>query len=628
MTSLKRNARQIQITGDPADITGRFGKKKDIFYKFKLGRSSDIYLTLNGLAAKTNVDLYLLNQKNRVLSKSTNPGNASEFIATTLKQGNYLIRVQNKRSKAKAKYQLKVATTAPLSTSPDLVPPSSAASVAAQLLTVPRGQTVTLKNTQLQATKQAGDQLQYVITQTPRNGFLQLDGKALTAGQSFSQADIDQGRVSYRSARAGVTVIGKGSKPLVSGFNIAWHGPGGSDGGADNEIFFFDGATTRQLTQNAVDDKVQGISGNHVVWASQLGAANPQGATYELFHFNGATTTRLTNNAVNENFVGVDGAHLFWTSPVGPVDLYGSPTHEVFYAKDGAVRQLTNNSVNELVSDFEAGTAVWEAAIGAVGAGGRVTSEVFYFNGSDVKQITNNNVDDLAPRLDNGKIAWSARVGVSELGAPSTEVMLFDGVSIRQLTFNNTDDFVGDIKGNLVVWMSRSGPVNGMGLKTYEIFRFDGTTTQRLTTNATDESLVDISGSNLLWMGGGPADASGRGTTELFLNNGTQTIQLTRNQADDVPVGLFGSKAVWSSKTGVNGSREVFYFDGTGVKQLTNDAMDDNSPSFSETTLSWSATNGVTSQILSYDLGDQFGFKVANRGNPASGEQIMKVNFV
>jgi hypothetical protein len=627
MTSLKRSARQIQITGNPTDITGRFGKKSDIFYKFKLGRSSDIYLTLNSSTAKANVDLYLLNQKNRVLSKSTKPGNASESIATTLKQGNYLIQVRNKRSKPKTSYQLKVATTGPMSTpDPALTPISSAD---AQSLTVPRGQTVTLKGNQLRTTKlQAGDQLRYVITQMPRNGFLQLDGKPLTAGQSFSQADIDQGRISYRSARAGVTVIGKGSNPLVSGFNIAWQGPGGSDGGADNEIFFFDGTTTRQLTQNTVDDKVQGISGAHVAWASQLGAANAQGATYELFHFNGVAANRLTNNAVNEDFVGMDGSNLFWTSPVGPANQYGYSTYEVFYAKDGAVRQLTNNSVDEVVSDFEAGTAVWEAATGAVGASGRVTSEVFYFNGSGVQQLTNNNVDDLAPRLDNGKVAWSARSGVSELGAPSTEVMLFDGASIRQLTFNNTDDFIGDIKGNLVVWMSRSGPMNSMGMKTYEVFRYDGATTQRLTNNAVDESLVDISGSNLLWMGGGPADASGRGTTELFLNNGTQTIQLTRNQADDVPVGLLGSRAVWSSKTGAGNSREVFYFDGTGVKQLTNDARDDNEPSFSETTISWSATDGGTSQILSYDLGDQFGFKVTDRGNQAAGEQIMKINFV
>ncbi|XQQ05087.1 MAG: hypothetical protein EDM05_63855 [Leptolyngbya sp. IPPAS B-1204] len=500
MTSLKRNARQIQFTGDPTDITGRLGKKKDVFYRFRLARSSDISLTLDGFAAKANVDLFLLNRKNRVLRKSTKPGNAAESISTALKPGEYLIRVQNKRSKTKTSFQLQIATTTPLAAptpSPSTTPSPTGE---AKSLTVQRGQTLPLKFSPLAGANRSGSEQRYVITQSPRNGFLQLDGKPLAVGQSFNQADLDQGRVTYRSARAGVTVIGNGTKPLVSGSNMVWQGPGGSDGGADNEIFFSDGITTKQLTQNAVDDKVLGISGNRVVWASQVGAADSKGATYELFESNGTTTNRLTNNAVNEEFVGVDGEHLFWISPIGPLNQYGYPTHEVFYAKNGAVRQLTNNRVDETVSDFEAGTAVWEAALGPVNAG-RATSEVFYFNGNDVQQITNNNVDDLAPRLDNGRIAWSSRVGVSEVGAPSTEVMLFDGTSTQRITFNNTDDFVSDIKGNQLVWLSRSGPFNGMGLRTFELFRFDGATTQRLTTNATDESLVDISGSNLLWMG-------------------------------------------------------------------------------------------------------------------------------
>ncbi|QYO64373.1 PPC domain-containing protein [Leptolyngbya sp. 7M] len=115
MTSLKRNARQIQFTGDPTDITGRLGKKKDVFYRFRLARSSDISLTLDGFAAKANVDLFLLNRKNRVLRKSTKPGNAAESISTALKPGEYLIRVQNKRSKTKTSFQLQIATTTPLS---------------------------------------------------------------------------------------------------------------------------------------------------------------------------------------------------------------------------------------------------------------------------------------------------------------------------------------------------------------------------------------------------------------------------------------------------------------------------------------------------------------------------------
>lgn len=623
MTSLNRGVRQLKIASDPIDISGRLGKKKDVFYKFKLGRSSDVYVTLSDFSQGVDLDIQLLNKKNRVLSQSTNSGGQSESIATTLKQGEYFVRVLNKRNKGKPSFRLRAATT------------DQSPSFDFHELTVQRGQSTQLTSNNLKVSSklQATDQLRYTITKIPRNGVLKLNGVALGSGGNFTQADLEQGRITYQSNNPGITVLGNGSKPLVSGFNIVWAGPGGGDGGADNEIFFFDGSNTQQLTQNSVDDKVEGIDGSHVVWSSQIGGIDQRGtATYELFDFDGKTTNRLTNNALNEDFISVDGANLFWTSPVGPVDQYGIPTYEVFYAQSGTIRQLTSNAVNESVEDVDGATAVWEASLGAIGSAGRPTSEIFYFNGSEIKQITQNNVDDLTPRLDNGKIAWAAKVGGLELGAPTSEILLFDGTAIRQLTNNATDDFMGEIKGNNVVWLSRIGPVNGLGLKTYEIVRFDGTTTQRLTTNVWDDSIVEMDGANLLSVGAaGQPDAYGQRSLELFFFDGAKTTQLTTNKVDDIPAGLNGSKLVWYAQTGANrqgaATRELFYFDGTSIKQLTNDTKDDDFPSFSDTTLAWRSTDGVTSQILKYDLGDSFSFTISDRRNQASAEQVFQINF-
>ena len=47
------------------------------------------------------------------------------------------------------------------------------------------------------------------------------------------------------------------SEPRVYGSKLVWQGRGGTDGGTDDEIFYFDGTTITQLTQNTVPDRFQ-----------------------------------------------------------------------------------------------------------------------------------------------------------------------------------------------------------------------------------------------------------------------------------------------------------------------------------------------------------------------------------
>jgi hypothetical protein len=617
----KLNSRQIRFIGEPTEIAGQFGARQAISYRFKLNSSSDIYLNLSDLAADANADLVLL-KKRRVLGRSANPGQTPESIATTLGKGEYQIQVVN-RSRSKTPFRLTISSTDP--------PPT----ITLRSLTANPAQPTPLTAAQLRVTArlQRPEQLRYLITETPRNGVLLFNGSPLAAGGSFTQADIDQGRIAYRSTRPGIQVLGTGTTPMVSGFNIVWAGPGGSDGGSDNEIFFFDGISTRQLTQNSLDDRVEGMDGNQVVWSSQVGGVSQGRATYDLYTWDGNSTTRLTDNAVNEDFVGVQDGNLFWTSPVGAPDARGQATYEVFYAKAGQVQQLTRNAVNETLEDFQGSTAVWEADVGPLDAANQPTSEIFFFNGSTVQQLTNNAVDDESPRIDSGRIIWSSKSGGLDLGAPTSEIMLYDGGQVRQLTNNSTDDFVGDISGNTIAWMSRTGPANGLGLKSYEIFRFDGTNTQRITTNAADDFVIQADGSNLFWMGlTGRPDGYGQSSYELYTSDGSKTTQLTNNQVNDLPIGLIGSQAVWYSQTGPKDAqgaitRELFYYDGSQIRQLTNDAKNDDLPSFSATTLAWRSTEGSTSQILSSSLGDQFKFRVANRPNKMGAEQVFRVQY-
>ena len=50
--------------------------------------------------------------------------------------------------------------------------------------------------------------------------------------------------------------------PQISGDKVVWQGHDGND----FEIFYFDGTTTHQLTDNSYDDMYAQISGNNIVW--------------------------------------------------------------------------------------------------------------------------------------------------------------------------------------------------------------------------------------------------------------------------------------------------------------------------------------------------------------------------
>ena len=619
-----RSVRRISATESPTDISGQLSNRKDLLYQFKMARSGTVYLGLGEFSS--DVDLSLLNSKQRVVKKSAQAGLASESISSPLKKGTYLIRVQPKTSD-KTSFRLKLGTTDP------------SLNLSNGRLTASRSAATPITSTTLRATDklQFSDQLRYRITTSPRNGQLLFNGVALGAGDSFTQVDIDKGRLTYRGT-GGLKVLGSASNllangPLVSGVNLLWVGTGGSDGGSDTEVFFYDGSSTRQLTQNNVNERAEGIDGNHLVWASQIGAVNQGVATYELFDSDGSTIRQLTNNAVTDSFVGVSGDNLFWSSPVGGLDSSGRVTSELFYAKAGAVRQLTSNAVNEDLSDFDGTSAVWSANVGQAAANGRATSEVFYFDGNSVRQLTTNAVNDSSPRISGSRIAWSSQIGALNLGAATDEIMLYNGSSIQQITNNDIDDFMGDISGNTIAWIGRSGEVNSLGLRSYEIYRYDGSSSQRLTNNSYDDSVVDLDGSNLLWRGmAGPADSFGQRSYELFFNNGSTTTQLTSNQVDDRPTGLKGSTAVWFSQMGSpnaigTATREIFYFDGSRIQQLTSDAKEDDLPSFSDQLLAWRSTEGTTSQILSYELGDEFSYTVSDGNNPASAIQTFKIQY-
>jgi hypothetical protein len=165
------------------------------FLRFRLNRSSDLSLNLKGLTA--NADLALLNAQGKRLQQSRKPGKQNELINTRLEAGTYFLRILPRTSKDATRYRLQYAATptstpTPLSNTAPILEGNTGISLA-------KGTTAGLNGSLLKATdaEQQPGQLVYTLNSLPEHGKLLLNGTALGQNASFTQADIDSGRLSY-----------------------------------------------------------------------------------------------------------------------------------------------------------------------------------------------------------------------------------------------------------------------------------------------------------------------------------------------------------------------------------------------------------------------------------------------
>ncbi|GGA29826.1 Ser-Thr-rich GPI-anchored membrane family protein [Okeania sp. KiyG1] len=90
------------------EFVGRSDRRD--FYKFRVKEKTEVDIELRGLSG--NADLYLLNNKGKVLEKSTKGGKKAEDIERTLNPGTYYVRVQPKGN-ANANYTLSLDAHSP-----------------------------------------------------------------------------------------------------------------------------------------------------------------------------------------------------------------------------------------------------------------------------------------------------------------------------------------------------------------------------------------------------------------------------------------------------------------------------------------------------------------------------------
>jgi beta propeller repeat protein len=506
-----------------ADQVG--GSDRADFFKININQRSSLNASLGKL--KTNIKFKLFNTNGQIVGTSQKRGKSAQQLDTILEPGAYYIQI--KAGKKTSPYRLKLlATPSPLSApvpapGPAPIPnrpPVLAANTAANL---EPGATSTLSPNLLRATDPDNNPLTYTVTTLPQWGDLKLNNNAAAIGNTFTQADIDSGKVTYMH-KGGIRQMAANTleeyEPMIDGNMKVWTAYDGND----DEIFMSDGNTVTQLTDNTNDDYDPAISGKNIVWRGYDGNDN------EIFFYNGSTTVQLTDNTTNDRSPQVSGNTIVWRGNDGN-------DNEIYFYNGTTTTQLTDNATNDYSPMISGNNVVWQRD-------GSTNTEIYFYNGSTTIKLNADGTDSYSPMISGNNVVWYSYDGTDN------EIFLYNGTTTLQLTDNTTDESNPMISGNNVVWQSYDGTDN-------EIYFYNGSTTTQLTNNDTNDYDAVISGNYAAWVG-----ESSNGSNNIFFYDGSQTKPVTNTYRQQYDLGISGANLVWTrygggSDGGTDG--EIFF---------------------------------------------------------------------
>lgn len=313
------------------------------------------------------------------------------------------------------------------------------------------------------------------------------------------------------------------SNPRVFGDKVVWQGTGGADGGTDDEIFYFDGNTIIQLTENTVPDRNPEISELGIVWE------RGNGTTQEIIFWNGSETP-LTANAVFDGESSISNNRVSWQQGSGngleiwswdgvnpPANISNNAVVDVqSYADAGQVIWVTDSVPNRKVLRYDGNSttilgtsefsiedprsdgvyAAWES----FKAGTTNDREIYFYNGAIVDRLTTNSFSDFDPQVSDGNVTWWGGI------FNDFQISLYDGNSVREISTGIRNQFP-QIDGRNVVWQGFDGSDD-------EIFLWDGYKVTQLTDNTVNDTRPFISGNHIVWQ----AAASGVGTSQEIMH--------------------------------------------------------------------------------------------------------------
>jgi hypothetical protein len=612
-------AKLLKLVGGDGVVKETIGGRDRLdFIRFNITKRSSLKATLGKLKGKANLEL--LDDKGRLLERSTNPGTKSEIIDTTLDSGQYIFKISGR--KRPTQYRLTLNTTPLPNTSPTLITNAG--------INLARGTTTTLGGNLLKATDREQKTLTYTLNQLPVSGKLKLNGTDMVVGQTFTQSDIDNARLSYFNSgeiKALTNNATADDAPLISGSNVIWL----NTNGTDNSIYFYNGSVTTQLSSNITSYQYQ-ILGSNAAWVGK------NGTDYELYFYNGFTTTKLYSNAEDNIDHKLSNSGVAWVRRGNRVD------DELYFYNGSTTTQLTNNAANINKSRRQRITSLKTSGSNIVWTeedDSGATTQLYLYNGSTITRLVNKAGNNITRRIIGSFQISGSNVVWTEAGfGTDDETYFFNGSTIAQLSNNDINDTDPQISGSNVVWVGR-----GSTGTDDELYFYNGSTTTKLTNNAANtnaakqrirRSSLQISGSNVVWESNGdPGDVGleggngfegGSGLDNgipkggIYFYNGSTITQLTDNaKTPGSEPKISGSNVVWYGRgsSGAENDTGIYFYNGSTTTQLINTSIagGEFGLEISGSNVVWQRSDGIDSEIYFYNPSQQqdlFGFTVTD----------------
>jgi hypothetical protein len=330
------------------------------------------------------------------------------------------------------------------------------------------------------------------------------------------------------------------SNPQVFGSQVIWQGRGGTDGGTDDEIFYFDSLTTTQLTANTATDRFPELSNLGLVWERGSGTAQ------EIIFSDSVTETPLTANSVFDGNASLSETRLAWEQGAGN-------GIEIMSWDGVTISNLSQNATVDRLPSASGNRVGWVS-------GSTPVAQVKLFDGANLTTVSN----PTSYALDNVTTSsqWVAWEGFPTILpnplVTDREIYLYNGTTTTRITNNSFSDFAPQASGQNLVWW-------GGVFNNFQVYRFDGSTVTQLSTGIRNR-FPQVDGDNIVWQGYDGHDE------EIFFSNGQDVIQLTHNEYDDTSPQVSGNHVVWQGQFGSDGTTQEIFdaFIGQGPADFAN----------------------------------------------------------
>ena len=232
--------------------------------------------------------------------------------------------------------------------------------------------------------------------------------------------------------------------PTVSGKDVAWIG--------DKEIYLYRHGSIQQITDDGLPKWGPPlIDDGQVMWVAWDGSDRD---STEIFFYDGTSVLQLTDNNVPDG-IGADqrrandlgDGQVVWQSG------WASQAEILLYdAKAGLTNQVSANDIWDTEPQVSKGVVVWQGTTAD-------SSEIFMYDSkSGVEtQLTDDSSGDYSPQIAKGHVAWIHLGGIS--AAITYSVMSWRGGSTQTVWSADPNNRVVEVRADKhgLVWLSDMG---------------------------------------------------------------------------------------------------------------------------------------------------------------------------